>query len=820
MRFSYTAHVAWVERHQRLILSASLLLTLLAALSLTRLRLDMDVLGMLPEGEPAFDDFKSFVADFGQLDELIVLLEGAPRNELGAFADAFAERLARLPIVAAVHARLDPGAIRDGLLGDYLPNYLDRDDYAELAARLTPEGIERQVEGLRAALAAPFDLGAARAVLEDPLGMRRLAARHLAGASGSFGDSSSGYLFSPEGDALIVFVRPRGSGFDVAFSKRLMDAVRAAEREARQSLGANAVEAAYTGSYVYALEDAGTLRADVLRYVLLALLAVLAVFYFGHGNLGILPFVTYPLLSTTLLTFGLSLLLFAELNAVSISFAAILYGLSIDSGIHFHSRLVDERGRREPADLRAAVTATLSGLGRAHLTSSITTTAAFLVLGLSCLGAVRQLGFLTALGMMLTTAHFFVLYPALAFWRAPPVGGALGGRWDLVLERTAHWSARHARPVMIAAVLLAAALLALATRVRLDASLMDLRPAESAAAAVEDDVRRKFGARHGEGAVLVRRESVDSALRDGEEIARRLAEYEKEGLVRSTRSASALLPSAEEQRARLDRYNALPRAQAIEILKRALSRRGFVTKRFEPFFSRFRPPRHDVVGPNDPALAPLAPLLDHHVRLVAGEAVVATYLEPAGETTWQAITERLRHDLPGVEMAVAARALLEGELARVLGEELALFLVLGLLGNLVLLRATLGSAALALAALAPVLLVLIAIFAAMGATGTALDPVNLVVAPLVLGIGVDDAVYILAAARRGTGVPASVRSAGRAIVITSLTTMAGFGFLGLSRYPALATMGLLVALGVFLCLLASIILLPALAARRSEAPPD
>ena len=40
---------------------------------------------------------------------------------------------------------------------------------------------------------------------------------------------------------------------------------------------------------------------------------------------------------------------------------------------------------------------------------------AFFVIGFSCLGAIRQLGFLTALGMLVTTAQFFTLFPALAF---------------------------------------------------------------------------------------------------------------------------------------------------------------------------------------------------------------------------------------------------------------------------------------------------------------------------------------------------------------------------------------------------------------------
>jgi predicted RND superfamily exporter protein len=61
-------------------------------------------------------------------------------------------------------------------------------------------------------------------------------------------------------------------------------------------------------------------------------------------------------------------------------------------------------------------------------------------------------------------------------------------------------------------------------------------------------------------------------------------------------------------------------------------------------------------------------------------------------------------------------------------------------------------------------------------------------------------------------VVAAVRQRGRAVIVTSLTTVAGFGFLGLSRYPALATMGILSGAGLMLALLLSFTLLPAVMA--------
>lgn len=840
MNFPYAAWVAGIERHHRLIVIASVVVCLVSAISLTRLRLDIDVLGMLPHGRAAFDDFKSFVTDFGELNELVVLIQGGPPDRLHAFADAFAGRLAGLDTVAAVHSRIDVQPLLQGILGRYVYNYLPEKDYAELQRRMTPAGIEEQVVADRAIVNAPFDLSAAQAVREDPLGVGRLAASALAESYAEMGSRiSGGYITAADGGALLIMVRPKESAFDITFSERLMRQVREAETQTHREIGAargetavrsnDGVRVGYTGSYVYALEDAATLRWDIARYTILALAGVLAIFYLGYRNLRILPFVTYPLIVTTLLTFALSLLLFEQLNAVSISFAAILYGLAIDSAIYFYTRLLQERRGQ---DLRGAITATLAGLGRANLAASATTAAAFFVIGFSCLAAVSQLGVLTALGMLLTVVEFFTLYPALGFLLPPSFGGVSkpvpspvegGARWKksalpdaasaLETPRLGRWAeaaAGHARPVAIVAALLTVGLLFGARQLVLDVKLVHLRPQDSEAARVQDEIESRFGEQATGGAVLVHRPTLEAALADSEQVAPRLLGYQKEGLLRSVQGVQALLPSGQVQRARLALYNQLPRAAAVPSLQAALEHHGFVSARFAGFFADFQRDRDEIVHLDDPALAPLRFLIERYVRAGAGGYTVATYLTPAADVSLRTVDERLRRELGGLQFSVAARSLLEEELRVVLRRELAVFFILGLVGNFVLLLISFQRIGTAVAILAPVVMVVIILFACMHAAGIALDPVNLIVTPLLFGLGVDYGVYIVARAREQGAVPQAIRSAGRAVVVTALTTIAGFGFLGLSRFPALSTMGYLAGFGLFLCLALSIILLPAL----------
>ena len=95
-----------------------------------------------------------------------------------------------------------------------------------------------------------------------------------------------------------------------------------------------------------------------------------------------------------------------------------------------------------------------------------------------------------------------------------------------------------------------------------------------------------------------------------------------------------------------------------------------------------------------------------------------------------------------------------------------------------------------------------------------LDLFSLSVLPILLGIGVDDGLHAVHGARVVPGVRegmlASVKKISRAVTLTTMTTAVGFGSLTLSSVPGLRRGGLLVAVGVVLCLAATLFVLPAL----------
>lgn len=93
-----------------------------------------------------------------------------------------------------------------------------------------------------------------------------------------------------------------------------------------------------------------------------------------------------------------------------------------------------------------------------------------------------------------------------------------------------------------------------------------------------------------------------------------------------------------------------------------------------------------------------------------------------------------------------------------------------------------------------------------------INMLNIIAVPLILGIGIDDAVHIIHRYRMEgqRKIDNVFNTTGRAILLTSLTTIAAFGSFMFCLYRGLSSMGVILSIGIALCFLMSVYLLPAL----------
>lgn len=115
-----------------------------------------------------------------------------------------------------------------------------------------------------------------------------------------------------------------------------------------------------------------------------------------------------------------------------------------------------------------------------------------------------------------------------------------------------------------------------------------------------------------------------------------------------------------------------------------------------------------------------------------------------------------------------------------------------------------------LLALGPPVLGLFMTFGILGILGIDLNPANLIVLPLILGIGVDDGVHVIHDFRHQRGEYRTAASTINAITLTSLTSMIGFGSMIIASHQGLVSLGIVLVVGVGSCLFVSLVTLPAM----------
>lgn len=115
--------------------------------------------------------------------------------------------------------------------------------------------------------------------------------------------------------------------------------------------------------------------------------------------------------------------------------------------------------------------------------------------------------------------------------------------------------------------------------------------------------------------------------------------------------------------------------------------------------------------------------------------------------------------------------------------------------------------------MAPPLLGVLITIGIMGAIGPQLSIMNMVILPSLIGIAVDNAIHIFHRFEiegESADIPNIMNTTGRAAVLTTLTTLIGFGGMITASMGGLRSMGILAIIGFVSCLIMTWVLLPVL----------
>jgi predicted RND superfamily exporter protein/lauroyl/myristoyl acyltransferase len=813
------------------------LLTVAVILGLCRLRFDVDILNLLPPDEPTVQGLKLYQQHFANARELVITLRAPDAERAERLADALAVRLRLQTNLVASVSWQPPWMEHPEQMGELLAClWLNQspESFAALTNRLAPDQLPAVLAETKEALAtsmSPMDV-ARRAF--DPFDLLNMSA--LTNLSGFSTEQGQQMFASSEGNFRLVFVQSavdlsgyrqcaswlksiravvRSSAFtrqSAALSQPPEGGTPNREQSADASENWDGVEVHYTGRPVFVTEIATSMQHDMSGSVGGTTVIIALLFWLTHRRW--LPMLWLLTLLGLILgaTLALGGLVLGAISVVSMGFAAVLLGLAVDYAVvHYQEALAHPQ--LSVPEIRRAIAPSI-------LWAAITTMSAFLVLNLGGLPGLGQLGTLVAIGVGLAALVMVMIYLPPLFpnrRKAPPTQTPVPW-WSYFVPPQelpagrivlAKQSCRTAL-VVTGLVLIAAGAVLCVHRPGLDRSGNALRPARGEAETALDEIKSSMGLPPDPLWLII-------SGRNEPEVYRRLsiAEAVLNDAASNHIIGRYLLPTALWPRAELQVANHATAAvlgNQGPLLREAALREGFNTNALVLTEELVRTWARAGASPGVmwPTNEVSQWLLKKFVARTPDEWLVMGLIYPATDRVEAAA-------LTGLSTRLAEnRALLSGwellgstTLKRVQAKmwQLVTPMVLLVLASLwfAFRRPTeilLGAAVLLLSGLC--------LLATMAVAGWSWNLMNLMALPLMLGAGVDYTIFIQLALRRHGGDLGLVRrSVGRALMLCGGTAMAGFGSLGFSSNPGMASLGSVCAVGIGANMVISVFLLPA-----------
>ncbi len=815
------ALVTFGGRHPGLVITIALLAWLVAAGLATRLRVETDILSLVPRDNPVVQAFATTIERFGTLDTLLVVVriqDGSEIDGVVAFADALAEELGPWDQIDWVEYRMSRGIETAVPLLDRSTLFLDPTQIEGLFDRLADDALPTQAEQLRASLLAPQSIATKDVLSRDPMGLlASILAKARFGGVGLKVDSETGCLIDEDRRLLLMLVKPVRPAQDLDFDRMLVDGLSERVEAARAAWIAQGWEepppvVEFTGGYIIVLSDSRLITDDAVVGAVSALIGVLLLFLLAFRRPATLAFAFFPLVTGLGLALVFVSLYLGRLNSLTSASGGLLIGLGIDFVIVLYGRYVEERW--QGADHWQALEAMGRHTGLGVLLGAVTTAATFYAFLTTDFQGLSELGLLTGTGILLLMVSVFLLLPAL-------LTVVYGRRADTPRLHIRSFGSDHlcraslARPAFTLAVagVVTVVALGLITTLEFDDDIQNMRSKDNPGIELRDEVMAAFGLRFTPMTVRVDGRDEAEALARARVLLEEIDLLVDGETLASVDAIAGIVPPVEEQRAVIARLEA-ERGWldgVDERLAAAMADAGLNPAAFADGLAHLRNSL-DVDHPlalSDLAGTPLERVVDRYVAHYEGGVSTAIYCyPPAGRWRRQA-PPALENLVARYDWAVlASPVVVSAELRRIVWGDAARAAMIGIVAVFLLMWADFGSPLRAVVALLPLGLGMVWMLGAMAAVGLRVNFMNIFVMTMVIGIGVDYGVHLLHRWFETNGDPRALAATAKAIAVAGLTTVVGFGSLVLSHFPGLRSVGAAAILGALCTAVASITVLP------------
>ncbi len=353
-----------------------------------------DFASLLPDNYASVKGFNEVTDIFGSLKNLTLVIETKDSEKLKAAIPAFAEYLKADDAVDEVdwrkrgydffdkHKLFFP-SIEDLVdLRDRIDRRIQREKLGDLYISFEDEDKKDTFDDLKEKYASTYT-----------------------------GKITSEFLTDDDETVFLISIFPKGEKLDVAYYKKFAKKMK--DRIAAYGLNKYdpSTKIHYTGGVITATHEYDSLVRDlkVAGIVSGTLMLLLIIFYFRH--IRAVLFVFFPLGCGLIWNFALAYYTVGHLNMTTAFLFSIISGLGIDFGILLNSRYLEERAAGK--DLSGAINSMLLYTGRSSFTAGFTTAAAFLVLIINDFKGFTEFGLIAGCGVIVILVAYFLILPVM-----------------------------------------------------------------------------------------------------------------------------------------------------------------------------------------------------------------------------------------------------------------------------------------------------------------------------------------------------------------------------------------------------------------------
>jgi uncharacterized protein len=594
-----------------------------------------------------------------------------------------------------------------------------------------------------------------------------------------------------------------------------------------------------TGTVALADEEFATVGQGAELAFLISFLLVACELWLALRSPRLIGAILLTLVVGLIATAAVATAAFGTLNLISVAFAVLFVGLAVDFSIQFSVRFRDEHYHYD--DLAEALRRCAAGIGGPLLLAAATTMVGFFSFVPTAYVGVSELGVIAGVGMIIAVALNMTLLPALlALLRPPGEQSPAGYAWMAGPDR---FLARHATWVLLTLLALVVVALALVPRLTFDFNPLNLKDKRTESVATLLDLINDPNSTPYTARVLTASPEAADAL------AAKLAAVPE---VKDVITVNSFVPTEQDEKLALVQDAAMLLAPSLsppEIAPPPTAEevRAAVTDTV----SRLNELKGE--GPAGATAARLATALQRVLdagpealtrlgdSLVSGATQqIATLGEAlqAAPVTLADVPEELKSDWVAADGRAVVKAVPAGdarqnatlvsfvaavqkvapeasglpvgiqEMGKVVVSAFRTAGLLALLAIVVLLAIILRQATDVLLVVVPVVVGGLFTMATCVIIGLPITFANVIVLPLLLGIGVAYGVYYVMNWRAGVREPLQ-SSMTRAVLFSALTTGTSFGSLAMSDHPGTSGMGVLLAVSLAYTVFVSLVFLPA-----------